>query len=83
MGHRRVAGWLPQTAERRRPLAHVLLSRAQEPLSIAELLSLWPDPDIERAVTYHLMWHHRLHFDLTCPLRDHTQVWAAPVPEHA
>ncbi|MFE9682663.1 TnsA-like heteromeric transposase endonuclease subunit [Streptomyces sp. NPDC006285] len=64
------------------PVAHVLLFRALQPLSIAELLSLWPEPDIERAVTYHLMWHHRLLFDVTRPLRDHTLVWAAPDPEH-
>ncbi|MEU3441748.1 TnsA-like heteromeric transposase endonuclease subunit [Streptomyces griseoincarnatus] len=64
------------------PVAPVLLFRAQQPLSIAELLSLWPEPDIERAVTYHLMWHHRLLFDVTRPLRDHTIVWAAPEPEH-
>ncbi|MFZ4203367.1 TnsA-like heteromeric transposase endonuclease subunit [Streptomyces griseoincarnatus] len=64
------------------PVAHVLLFRALQPVSIAELLSLWPEPDIERAVTYHLMWHHRLLFDVTRPLRDHTIVWAAPDPEH-
>ncbi|GAA1375712.1 TnsA-like heteromeric transposase endonuclease subunit [Streptomyces beijiangensis] len=65
------------------PLVDLLLFRAQHPVSIAELLSIWPEPDIERAVTYHLMWHHRLLFDLTRPLRDHTKVWAAPVPERA
>ncbi|MFE7947347.1 TnsA-like heteromeric transposase endonuclease subunit [Streptomyces sp. NPDC057426] len=65
------------------PVAHVLLFRAQNPVSIAELLSLWPDPQVERAVTYHLMWRQHLLFDLTQPLRDHTPVWAAPAPEHA
>ncbi|QIJ63924.1 TnsA-like heteromeric transposase endonuclease subunit [Streptomyces sp. JB150] len=65
------------------PVAHVLQFRAQHPVAIGELLSLWPDPQVERAVTYHLMWHHRLLFDLTQPLRDHTRVWTAPALEHA
>ncbi|MGW1201178.1 TnsA-like heteromeric transposase endonuclease subunit [Streptomyces cyaneofuscatus] len=65
------------------PIAQILLFRAQHPVSIGELLSLWPDPQVERAVTYHLMWHHRLLFDPTQPLRDHTRVWAAPALEHA
>ncbi|WP_407565908.1 TnsA-like heteromeric transposase endonuclease subunit [Streptomyces sp. 184] len=71
----------------RRPLraaasfAHVLLFRAECPISIGELLSVWPEPQVQRAVTYHLMWHHRLQFDLTQPLRDYTRVWAAAALE--
>ncbi|MFE0448148.1 TnsA-like heteromeric transposase endonuclease subunit [Streptomyces fungicidicus] len=65
------------------PTADILLFRAQHPVTIGELLALWPEPQLERAVTYHLMWHHRLLCDLTRPLRDHTRVWAAPALEHA
>lgn len=65
------------------PFAQSLLFRAEHPLPIGELLSLWSEPQVQRAVTYHLMWHHRLLFDATQPLRDHTRVWAAPAPEHS
>ncbi|MEV5374995.1 TnsA-like heteromeric transposase endonuclease subunit [Streptomyces nondiastaticus] len=59
-----------------------LLFRAAQPVSIGQLLAFRPDSQVERAVVYHLMWHHRLLFDPTHPLRDHTTVWAAPILEH-
>ncbi|MEV7217650.1 TnsA-like heteromeric transposase endonuclease subunit [Kitasatospora cineracea] len=57
-------------------LAEPLLALAQSPLSIADLVS-FHDPELARPVVYHLLWHHRLLFDPTRPLRDHTLVWAA------
>ncbi|MET8698289.1 TnsA-like heteromeric transposase endonuclease subunit [Kitasatospora sp. NPDC004723] len=62
-------------------LAAPLLELAADPVAIGDLLAFQPAPDIARAVVYHLMWHHRLAFDITKPLRDHTLVWSRPAPE--
>ncbi|GAA1150805.1 hypothetical protein F4556_004533 [Kitasatospora gansuensis] len=53
-----------------------LLDLATDPVPIGALVSFL-DPELARPVVYHLMWHHRLRFDLTRPLRDHTPVWTA------
>ncbi|MER8186975.1 TnsA-like heteromeric transposase endonuclease subunit [Kitasatospora sp. NPDC094015] len=62
-------------------LAAPLLELAAHPVTIGDLLAFQSAPDIARAVVYHLMWHHRLAFDITKPLRDHTPVWSRPAPE--
>ncbi|MFJ4912894.1 hypothetical protein [Streptomyces sp. NPDC088726] len=46
-------------------------------------MSFQPVPELARAVVYHLMWHHRLAFDQTRPLRDHTHVRAADLQRTA
>ncbi|MFJ7247969.1 TnsA-like heteromeric transposase endonuclease subunit [Kitasatospora sp. NPDC098652] len=57
-------------------LVEPLLALAATPVTIADLVS-FHTPELARPVVYHLMWHHRLLFDPTRPLRDHTQVWSA------
>ncbi|GGP94914.1 hypothetical protein GCM10010278_85920 [Streptomyces melanogenes] len=59
------------------PLAAPLLQLARTPVQIGRLVSFQPVPELARAVVYHLMWHHKLAFDVTRPLRDHTTVRTA------
>ncbi len=62
-------------------LVDPILALAAQPIAIEDLVDFPHDPEIARPVVYHLMWHHRLLFDTTHPLRDHTRVWAATSPE--
>ncbi|GAA2657668.1 TnsA-like heteromeric transposase endonuclease subunit [Streptomyces lunalinharesii] len=60
-------------------LVDAVLELAGQPVAVGELVSFQPVPELARAVVYHLMWHHRLTFDATRPLRDHTRVHRADV----
>ncbi|MER5864572.1 TnsA-like heteromeric transposase endonuclease subunit [Kitasatospora sp. NPDC002040] len=60
------------------PLADPILDLARSPIPIGQLVSFQRAPEIARPVVYHLMWHHRLLFDATLPLRDTTLVRASP-----
>jgi len=57
-----------------------ILSLAERPVAIGDLLSFQPSPELARPVVFHLLWHHRLVCDLSKPLRDYTLVHTA---EHA
>lgn len=51
-----------------------LLALAQQPVSIAELLSYLSNPVLARPVLFHLLWHGQLVCDLHAPLREVTLV---------
>lgn len=58
-------------------LADRVLTLAQRPVRIDELATFASHPAVVRPVAFHLMWHHRLQFDIDQPLRDTTLVVAA------
>ncbi|MFD4393765.1 TnsA-like heteromeric transposase endonuclease subunit [Kitasatospora sp. NPDC058478] len=51
-----------------------LLALAAQPLPIGELLSFMDEPEIALPALFHLMWHHRLSFDLDRPMTFATTV---------
>jgi hypothetical protein len=59
-------------------LIPALLGLAAQPVSLAELLRFQPVPELARPVVFHLLWHHRLTFDLQQPLRETTVLHTAP-----
>jgi hypothetical protein len=58
-------------------LIEPLLALAARPVSLAEMLSFQPIPELARPVVFHLLWHGRLTCDLHQPLRETTVLHAA------
>jgi hypothetical protein len=54
-----------------------LLALAARPVSLAEMLSFQPIPELARPVVFHLLWHGWLTCDLNQPLRETTMLQAA------
>ena len=74
---------LEMLAGYRRPfddLGHIprLLHLARNPVTIDELMNATDQPELARAVLFHLLWHDRIRTDLDKPLRELTYVHTAP-----
>ncbi|WP_158679867.1 TnsA-like heteromeric transposase endonuclease subunit [Deinococcus sp. NW-56] len=64
-------------------LKPVLAALRDRPRTLAELAERTGPPALTRPVIYHLIWAHRVHFDLTQPLSHGTVLSRAPQPGEA